>query len=72
MDRLAAERKDHEKEKENLEKKMHYLETTYKNSRENFEQILKSAGASSGGGWYGALSSQFYNNQSHSQGLKCF
>lgn len=44
MDRLAAETQAHAKEKENLDKKMHYLETTYKNSRENFEQILKNAG----------------------------
>ncbi|EPS33545.1 hypothetical protein PDE_08507 [Penicillium oxalicum 114-2] len=28
----------------NLEKKLHYHETTHKNSRENLEQILKSGG----------------------------
>ena len=49
MDRLAAETQAQAKEKENLDKKMHYLETTYKNSRDNFEQILKNAGMSSGG-----------------------
>ena len=26
----------------NLDKKMHYLETTYKNSREHIDQIFKS------------------------------
>lgn len=49
MDRLAAETHAHAKEKENLDKKLHYLETTYKNSRENFEQILKNAGVGGGG-----------------------
>jgi len=47
MDRLAAESRELENDKSNLDKKLHYLETTYKNSRDNFEQILKSAG---GGG----------------------
>jgi prefoldin subunit 1 len=46
MDRLASETQAQAKEKENLDKKMHYLETTYKNSRDNFEQILKNAGGS--------------------------
>jgi prefoldin subunit 1 len=29
---------------ESLNKKLHYLETTYKNSREHMEQIFKSGG----------------------------
>lgn len=44
MDRLAAETKDLENEKANLDKKLHYLETTLKNSKSSFESILKNAG----------------------------
>jgi prefoldin subunit 1 len=47
MDRLATESKELDNDKSALDKKLHYLETTYKNSRESFESILKSAG---GGG----------------------
>ena len=48
MDRLAKESGELKSETSALEKKLHYQETTYKNSRENFEQILKSAGARQG------------------------
>jgi prefoldin subunit 1 len=44
MDRLAKESDELKSDTSALEKKLHYLETTYRNSRENFEQILKSAG----------------------------
>lgn len=47
MDRLAAETEELKLDMSNLEKKLNYLETTYKNSKENLEQILKSAGGSS-------------------------
>jgi len=50
IDRLAEEAKAQAKEKENLEKKLHYLEMTYKNSRDNFDKIIKSAGGGGGGG----------------------
>jgi prefoldin subunit 1 len=42
MDRLATETKTLEVEKENLEKKLHYLETTYKNSMDNLDKIMGS------------------------------
>ncbi|QDS74251.1 hypothetical protein FKW77_002997 [Venturia effusa] len=42
MDRLATETKALESEKENLDKKLHYLETTYKNSMDNLEKIMGS------------------------------
>lgn len=42
MDRLASETKDLDAEKENLDKKLHYLETTYKNSMDNLEKIMGS------------------------------
>jgi prefoldin subunit 1 len=42
--RLARESGEASSEITNLEKKLHYHETTHKNSRENFEQILKSGG----------------------------
>jgi len=47
MDRLAAESEELKSNMSNLEKKLHYLETTYKNSKDNLEQILKSASGSS-------------------------
>ncbi|KAL1964661.1 hypothetical protein VTN77DRAFT_6687 [Rasamsonia byssochlamydoides] len=40
--RLSKETEDLKSDISNLEKKLHYLETTHKNSRENIEQILKS------------------------------
>lgn len=49
MDRLGEEAKAQAKEKENLEKKLNYLELTYKNSRENFDKIIKSTGGVVGG-----------------------
>jgi len=48
MDRLAVESKSLEDDKTSLEKKLHYLETTYKNSRDNIEQILRNTGGSMG------------------------
>ena len=42
--RLARESAESAAEITNLEKKLHYHETTHKNSRENLEQILKSGG----------------------------
>ncbi|KAJ5778003.1 hypothetical protein N7520_001249 [Penicillium odoratum] len=42
--RLARESSESTAEISNLEKKLQYHETTFKNSRENFEQILKSGG----------------------------
>lgn len=42
MDRLATETKTLDTEKENLDKKLHYLETTYKNSMDNLEKIMGS------------------------------
>jgi len=47
MDRLTAEGVELKSDVSNLEKKLHYLETTYKNSKDNLEQILNSAGGSS-------------------------
>jgi len=47
MDRLAAESTEFKSDISSLEKKLHYLETTYKNSKENLDHILKSAGGSS-------------------------
>lgn len=44
--RLAAENDELKSESDALGKKLHYLETTYKNSRDNFEQILRNAGGS--------------------------
>lgn len=43
--RLAREGSEAASEITNLEKKLHYHETTHKNSRENLEQILKSGRA---------------------------
>ena len=42
--RLAKESTDTKAEIENLGKKLHYLETTHKNSRDHIEQIFKSGG----------------------------
>ncbi|KKK22740.1 hypothetical protein P175DRAFT_0504267 [Aspergillus ochraceoroseus IBT 24754] len=43
--RLVTESTELKSDIEGLEKKMHYLEMTFKNSRENLEQILKSGRA---------------------------
>ncbi|KAJ5183646.1 hypothetical protein N7492_001262 [Penicillium capsulatum] len=43
--RLVREGSEASSEITNLEKKLHYHETTHKNSRENLEQILKSGRA---------------------------
>jgi prefoldin subunit 1 len=40
--RLSGEAEGLKSDISNLEKKLHYLETTHKNSRENIEMILKS------------------------------
>ena len=40
----TQEAADVKKELANLDKKLHYLETTYKNSNEHIEQILKRGG----------------------------
>ena len=40
--RLASETKGLKGDVENLGKKLHYLETTYRNSREHVEKILSS------------------------------
>ncbi|KAK4547465.1 hypothetical protein LTR36_001121 [Oleoguttula mirabilis] len=40
----AKEGEDCKKELANLDKKLHYLETTYKNSNEHMEAILKRGG----------------------------
>ena len=42
--RQSKEAEDVKKELANLDKKLHYLETTYKNSHEHMEQILKRGG----------------------------
>ena len=44
-DKLTAENADHKSVTINLEKKLHYLETTYKNSREHIEQLFKTGQA---------------------------
>ncbi|KAI6246240.1 putative prefoldin subunit [Erysiphe necator] len=41
---LICEMNDLKIDVENLQKKLHYLETTYKNSREHINQILKNGG----------------------------
>ncbi|KAF2813222.1 prefoldin subunit 1 [Mytilinidion resinicola] len=43
-ERLASETAALEKEMVNLEKKLHYLDTTYKNSQQGIEQLLRSGG----------------------------
>lgn len=42
--RLSTETTDLKTDVENLGKKLLYLETTHKNSREHIDQILKSGG----------------------------
>ncbi|KAK3072812.1 hypothetical protein LTR53_006131 [Teratosphaeriaceae sp. CCFEE 6253] len=42
--RQATEAQDIKKELANLDKKQHYLETTFKNSKEHMEQILSRGG----------------------------
>lgn len=42
--RLTTETSDLNSDVKNLEKKLQYLETTYKNSKEHIDQIFKSGG----------------------------
>lgn len=42
--RLSKEGEENKSDVANLEKKLNYLETTYKNSREHLEQLFKSGG----------------------------
>jgi prefoldin subunit 1 len=42
-DRQSKETTDVDKEMENLNKKLHYLETTYKNAQQHLEQIFSRA-----------------------------
>ncbi|KAM5505378.1 hypothetical protein McanMca71_001288 [Microsporum canis] len=42
--RLSKETKELKTDIANLEKRLHYLETTHKNSREHIEQMLRSGG----------------------------
>ncbi|KAI9766088.1 MAG: hypothetical protein M1840_006795 [Geoglossum simile] len=42
--RLATEIGELKSDVSNLEKKLHYLETTYKNSRDHMEQIFRTGG----------------------------
>lgn len=42
--RLGKETSELKSDVENLGKKLHYLETTHKNSREHIDQIFKSGG----------------------------
>lgn len=42
--RLSKESEDLKSKMANLDKKLHYLETTYKNSRANMEQLFQSRG----------------------------
>jgi len=42
--RLTTETSDLKADISNLTKKLHYLETTHKNSREHIDQIFKSGG----------------------------
>lgn len=44
--KLSAKTGELKTEISNLRKKLHYLETTYKNSREHIDQIFKSGGKS--------------------------
>lgn len=43
-DKLAAQNTQLKTEVTNLEKKLNYLETTAKNSREHIDQLLRSGG----------------------------
>jgi prefoldin subunit 1 len=40
--RLESENKELQSDVSNLEKKLHYLETTFKNSRSNLDKVLQS------------------------------
>lgn len=42
--RLSSEAAELKSDINKLEKRLHYLETTHKNSRDNIDQILKSGG----------------------------
>ena len=42
--RLSSETAELKSDISNLNKKLHYLETTHKNSRDHIEQIFKSGG----------------------------
>ena len=42
--RLETETSEIQSDVSNLNKKLHYLETTHKNSREHIDQIFKSRG----------------------------
>jgi prefoldin subunit 1 len=44
--RLSSERNELDSDVTSLEKKLHYLETTHKNSREHMDRILGSGGRS--------------------------
>ncbi|KAK8192951.1 prefoldin subunit 1 [Phyllosticta capitalensis] len=44
--RLAKESEEAKSDTTNLEKKLHYLETTLKNSKDNFEQLLQAGSRS--------------------------
>ncbi|TKA68884.1 hypothetical protein B0A49_05354 [Cryomyces minteri] len=41
-DRLSSEAEELKSDMSNLEKKLHYLETTFKNSRDHLEQLFSS------------------------------
>lgn len=43
-DKLASQNTQIKTEVTNLEKRLHYLETTAKNSREHIDQLLRSGG----------------------------
>lgn len=43
-DELATETRDLRKEMENLNGRLHYLETTQKNAKDHMEQIFKNSG----------------------------
>lgn len=44
QDKLASQNTQIKTEVTNLEKRLHYLETTAKNSREHIDQLLRSGG----------------------------
>lgn len=44
--RLSSETAELKSDISNLNKKLHYLETTHKNSREHIEKIIQSGGRS--------------------------
>lgn len=43
-EKLSSQSKEIKSDISDLEKKLHYLETTSKNSREHIEQLLRSGG----------------------------